>query len=133
MRSRRTFHAVDSPAEAMPTSLAVGGVGTIPGATMAERRLWFMADGNDVRTQLMYEPRGHAAMSGATPQPPTRPDADDGVVNESFTGTRSTGRLLGTMGGRPAVLASITGRTWVTGSSQFHLDPTDPFPAGSLL
>ena len=28
----------------------------------------------------MYEPRGHAAMSGAILQPPTRPDADYGVL-----------------------------------------------------
>jgi proline racemase len=28
----------------------------------------------------MYEPRGHASMSGAILQPPTRPDADMGVV-----------------------------------------------------
>ena len=28
----------------------------------------------------MYEPRGHAAMSGAILQPPTRPDADWGVL-----------------------------------------------------
>jgi proline racemase len=56
-------------------------------------------------------------------------------VNESFIGTRFTGRLLGetTVGPHPAVLPSITGRAWVTGTSQFHLDPTDPFPAGFLL
>ncbi|NUW36792.1 proline racemase family protein [Nonomuraea sp. SMC257] len=333
MRSRRTFHAVDSHTEGMPTRVIVGGVGVIPGATMAERRQWFMDNSDDVRTLLMYEPRGHGAMSGAILQPPTRPDADYGVlfievsgllpmcghgtigvatvlvetgmvpvvepvttirldtpaglvvasvavedgaatsvtienvpsfsyaldrevevpgfgavgydlafggnfyavveladlglpfdrsragdllaaglavmeavneqdrpvhperadingchhvylkapgstaklsrhamaihpgwfdrspcgtgtsarmaqlhargelaigedfVNESFIGTRFTGRLLGetTVAGLPAVLPSITGRAWVTGTSQFHLDPTDPFPAGFLL
>ena len=333
MRSRRTFHAVESHTEGMPTRVIVGGVGTIPGETMAERRLWFMENSDDIRTLLMYEPRGHAAMSGAILQPPTRPDADYGVlfievsgllpmcghgtigvatvlvetgmvpvsepvttirldtpaglviasvaveegaarsvtiqnvpsfsyaldrkvevpglgeigydmafggnfyavvelanlglpfdrsragdllaagleimdavnehdrpvhperddingchhvylkapgstgtlsrhamaihpgwfdrspcgtgtsarmaqlhargelrigedfVNESFIGTRFTGRLLGetTVGSLPAVLPSITGRAWVTGTSQFHLDPTDPFPAGFLL
>ncbi|MFI1096069.1 proline racemase family protein [Streptomyces sp. NPDC020917] len=333
MRSRRTFHAVDSHTEGMPTRVVVGGVGTIPGATMAERRRWFMENSDDVRTLLMYEPRGHGAMSGAILQPPTRPDADFGVlfievsgllpmcghgtigvatvlvetgmvavtepvttirldtpaglvvasvtvedgaatsvtienvpsyahaldatvqvpgygevrydlafggnfyaiveladlglpfdraragdllsaglaimdavnaadlpvhperdditgchhvylkapgstaelsrhamaihpgwfdrspcgtgtsarmaqlhargelalgqefVNESFIGTRFTGRLLGetTVGPRTAVLPSITGRAWVTGTSQFHLDPSDPFPAGFLL
>ncbi|MEW1864669.1 MULTISPECIES: proline racemase family protein [unclassified Streptomyces] len=333
MRSRRTFHAVDSHTEGMPTRVVVGGVGTIPGATMAERRRWFMANSDDVRTLLMYEPRGHGAMSGAILQPPTRPDADYGVlfievsgllpmcghgtigvatvlvetgmvpvvepvttirldtpaglvtasvavedgaatavtienvpsyahaldatvrvpgygevrydlafggnfyaiveladlglpfdraragdlldaglavmaavndadrpvhperddisgchhvylkapgstaelsrhamaihpgwfdrspcgtgtsarmaqlhargelvvgqefVNESFIGTRFTGRLLGetTVGPHPAVLPAITGRAWVTGTSQFHLDPSDPFPAGFLL
>ncbi|WP_327249058.1 proline racemase family protein [Streptomyces sp. NBC_01320] len=333
MRSRRTFHTVDSHTEGMPTRIVVGGVGTIPGATMAERRLHFMEHSDDIRTLLMYEPRGHSAMSGAILQPPTRPDADYGVlfievsgllpmcghgtigvatvlvetgmvpvfepvttirldtpaglvvasvtvedgsatavtienvpsfacaldqkvevpglgevgydlafggnfyaiveladlglpfnrsraddlltaglaimeavnehappvhperaditgchhvylkapgstaelsrhamaihpgwfdrspcgtgtsarmaqlhargeleigrdfVNESFIGTRFTGRLLGetTVGTLPAVLPSITGRAWVTGTSQFHLDPTDPFPAGFLL
>jgi len=64
----------------MPTRVVVGGVGTIPGATMAERRLWFAANRDDVRTLLMYEPRGHAAMSGAILQPPARPDADYGVL-----------------------------------------------------
>ena len=33
---------------------------------------------DDLRTLLMYEPRGHSAMSGAILQPPTRPDADCG-------------------------------------------------------
>jgi proline racemase len=64
----------------MPTRVITGGVGTIPGATMAQRRQWFMDNSDDVRTLLMYEPRGHASMSGAILQPPTRPDADYGVL-----------------------------------------------------
>jgi proline racemase len=80
VRSRRTFHTVESHTEGMPTRVVVGGVGTVPGATMAERRLWFMEHSDDVRTLLMYEPRGHAAMSGAILQPPTTPDADWGVL-----------------------------------------------------
>jgi proline racemase len=56
-------------------------------------------------------------------------------VNESFIGTRFTGRLLGTteVAGRPAVLPSITGRAWITGTAQYLLDPRDPFPAGFVL
>ncbi|NNC11269.1 proline racemase family protein [Planctomonas sp. JC2975] len=80
MRSTRVFHAVESHTEGMPTRVIVGGVGVIPGATMAERRTWFAENSDDVRTLLMYEPRGHAAMSGAILQPPTRPDADFGVL-----------------------------------------------------
>ncbi|HWU58511.1 MAG TPA: proline racemase family protein [Microbacteriaceae bacterium] len=80
MRSKRVFHAVDSHTEGMPTRVITGGVGTIPGATMAERRTWFMQNSDDVRTLLMYEPRGHASMSGAILQPPTRDDADFGVL-----------------------------------------------------
>lgn len=80
MRSKRVFHAVDSHTEGMPTRVITGGVGTIPGATMAERRQWFMENSDDVRKLLMFEPRGHASMSGAILQPPTRPDADYGVL-----------------------------------------------------
>src|SRR5262245_37479168 len=80
MRSKHVFHAVDSHTEGMPTRLITGGVGVIPGATMAERRAHFIANLDHLRTLLMYEPRGHSAMSGAILQPPTRSDADIGVL-----------------------------------------------------
>ncbi|GGX35721.1 proline racemase family protein [Streptomyces noursei] len=80
MRTRHVFHAVDSHTEGMPTRVITGGVGVLPGATMAERRLHFIEHLDRLRTLLMYEPRGHAAMSGAILQPPTRPDADYGVL-----------------------------------------------------
>ena len=80
MRSRHVFHAVDSHTEGMPTRVITGGVGVIPGATMAERRAYFVERLDHLRTLLMYEPRGHSAMSGAILQPPTRPDADYGVL-----------------------------------------------------
>lgn len=71
---------VESHTEGMPTRVVVDGVGTFPGQTMAQRREWFLANHDDLRTFLMYKPRGHAAMSGAILQPPTRPDADFGVL-----------------------------------------------------
>lgn len=80
MRTSRVLHAVDSHTEGMPTRVITGGVGVLPGASMAERRNWFVANSDDLRTLLMYEPRGHASMSGAILQPPTRPDADYGVL-----------------------------------------------------
>jgi proline racemase len=70
----------------MPTRVITGGVGTIPGATMAERRLWFMENADHLRTLLMTEPRGHASMSGAILQPPTRPDCDWGVLYIEVSG-----------------------------------------------
>lgn len=80
MRTRRVFHAVDSHTEGMPTRVITGGVGVIPGASMAERRIHFRDNLDHIRRLLMNEPRGHAAMSGAILQPPTRPDADWGVL-----------------------------------------------------
>ena len=47
---------------------------------MLERKLRFEAERDDLRLLLMREPRGHAAMSGAILQPPTRDDADWGVL-----------------------------------------------------
>ena len=41
MRSIRTLSAIDSHTEGMPTRVITGGVGVIPGATMAERREYF--------------------------------------------------------------------------------------------
>ena len=57
-------------------------------------------------------------------------------VNESFIGTRFIGRLVEETqlaGGLPAVVPTITGRAWLTGTAQYLLDPDDPFPAGFLL
>lgn len=80
MRSRLVITAVDSHTEGMPTRVVTSGVGVLPGATMADRRLYVMNERDDLRTLLMHEPRGHSAMSGSILQPPTRPDADVGVV-----------------------------------------------------
>ncbi|MGD0555847.1 MAG: proline racemase family protein [Streptosporangiaceae bacterium] len=86
MLTNRVFHAVDSHTEGMPTRVITGGVGVLPGATMAERRVNFMRDRDGLRTLLMTEPRGHSAMSGAILQPPTRPDTDWGVLYIEVSG-----------------------------------------------
>ena len=80
MRASRYFSAVDSHTEGMPTRVITGGLGELPGASMQERRLYFEEHLDDLRLMLMREPRGHAAMSGAFLQPPTRADADWGVL-----------------------------------------------------
>jgi proline racemase len=37
------------------------------------------------------------------------------------------------VGEKPAVLPSITGRAWITGTYQLTLDPDDPWPEGYRL
>lgn len=86
MRSSKVFHAVDSHTEGMPTRVITGGFGVIPGATMFERRAYFLEHLDGVRELLMNEPRGHSAMSGAILQPSTRPDADYGVLYIEVSG-----------------------------------------------
>ena len=60
---------------------------------------------------------------------------DTDFENESFIGTRFTGRLVRrtSVGGLPAVVPTITGRAWITGTAQYFLDPADPFPTGFQL
>lgn len=60
---------------------------------------------------------------------------DTPFVNESFIGTEFTGTLVGetTVGDRPAVIPTITGRAWVTGLGQYLLDENDPFPEGFVF
>src|SRR5919204_4483051 len=86
MRATRYFSAVDSHTEGMPTRVITGGLAPVPGRSMQERRLYFQEHLDDLRLLLMREPRGHAAMSGAFLQPPTRPDADWGVLFVEVSG-----------------------------------------------
>ncbi|GAB6858128.1 proline racemase family protein [Microbacterium xylanilyticum] len=60
---------------------------------------------------------------------------DTPFVNESFIGTEFIGRLVGetTVGDRPAVVPTITGRAWITGFGQYILDGDDPFPTGFVF
>lgn len=80
MRSKLVIQTVESHTEGMPTRVVTGGIAPVPGSTMMERRNHFRDHHDHVRQFLMNEPRGHASMSGAILQPPTRPDADWGVL-----------------------------------------------------
>ena len=84
--SLRTVTTVESHTEGMPTRVVTSGIEEIPGKTMFEKRLYFMEHLDHIRQWLMYEPRGHPAMSGAILQKSTRPDADWGVVYIEVSG-----------------------------------------------
>ncbi|MGC2976571.1 proline racemase family protein [Brevibacterium sp. FAM 25378] len=86
MRTNRLIQTVEAHTEGLPVRVVTGGVGAFPGETMAERREWFIENSDDLRTFLMCEPRGHGWLSGAILQPPTRPDADWGVLFIEVTG-----------------------------------------------
>ena len=86
MRSTRVLSTVDVHVEGLPVRVVTGGAPAYPGATMAERRQWFIEHADDLRTLLMCEPRGTGWMSGAILQPPTREDADWGVLFIEVTG-----------------------------------------------
>lgn len=80
MRFRKMITAVDSHTEGMPTRVVTSGFGPVPGATMFEKKEYVEEHLDHLRTLLMFEPRGHGAMSGAVLLPPADPAADLGVV-----------------------------------------------------
>ncbi|MFI5339360.1 MAG: proline racemase family protein, partial [Candidatus Methylomirabilales bacterium] len=80
MRLRRLFTAVDAHTMGNPARIIVGGIPYIPGKTMFEKKRHIETQWDDIRQLLMYEPRGHGAMSGAILTQPTLPEADMGIV-----------------------------------------------------
>ena len=61
--------------------------------------------------------------------------AGEGFTGVSIIGSRFTGRIVRetTVAGRPAIVPSISGRAWITGTHQHMLDPDDPWPQGYRL
>jgi 4-hydroxyproline epimerase len=81
-----TFSCLDGHTCGNPVRLVSGGAPLLAGATMSERRQDFMTRFDWVRRALMFEPRGHDAMSGSILYPPTREDCDVGIIFIEVTG-----------------------------------------------
>lgn len=56
----------------------------------------------------------------------------DTYVGRSVIDSQFIGRIIGetTVGNHKAVIPQITGRAWISGTSQLMLDPDDPYPNG---
>jgi proline racemase len=56
----------------------------------------------------------------------------ESLVAHSIIGSRFTGRIEGetTVGDMTAIIPSIEGRAWRTGSREVYVDPGDPWPEG---
>lgn len=59
----------------------------------------------------------------------------DPLVSVSLIGSEFTGRITDTttVGPFDAVIPSISGRAWITGTASWMIDPDDPFADGFLL
>jgi len=77
---RHTFFCIDGHTAGNPVRLVAGGAPLLKGASMSERRQDFLARFDWIRTGLCFEPRGHDMMSGGFLYPPTRADADIGIL-----------------------------------------------------
>ncbi len=74
------FDCIDAHTCGNPVRLVVTGGPELQGDSMAARRQHFMQEFDWIRTALMFEPRGHAMMSGSILYPSTREDCDVGVL-----------------------------------------------------
>jgi len=83
---KRQFLCIDAHTCGNPVRLVVEGGPELEGASMAQRRQHFIREFDWVRTALMFEPRGHAMMSGSILYPATREDCDVGVLFIETTG-----------------------------------------------
>ena len=80
MKSKRTIMAIDSHTQGEPLRLIVGGIPFLKGNTIPEKREYFKANYDYIRTALMQEPRGHKDMFGCILTQPTMSEADVGVI-----------------------------------------------------
>lgn len=84
--AKQEFHCIDAHTCGNPVRLVAAGGPKLEGDSMAERRQHFLQEFDWVRTALMFEPRGHAMMSGSILYPATRDDCDVGVLFIETTG-----------------------------------------------
>jgi 4-hydroxyproline epimerase len=74
--SRHTFACIEGHTEGMPVRMVISGGPELQGATMNDRRQYFVENYDWVRRALMLEPRGHSHMSGTIFYPPLSENAD---------------------------------------------------------
>lgn len=80
MRYKRMISAVDSHTEGEPARVVIGGVPPIPGQTFQEKWQWARENLEELRTMLMFEPRGGSHYSGSIITEACTPGADFGVI-----------------------------------------------------
>jgi 4-hydroxyproline epimerase len=77
---RQTFSCIDAHTCGNPVRLIYRGGPELEGESMLDRQQHFIAEYDWIRTALMFEPRGHAMMSGSILYPTRREDCDIGVL-----------------------------------------------------
>lgn len=74
--STYSFSCIEGHTEGMPVRMVIDGAPELQGATMNDRRRYFIDHYDWVRRALMLEPRGHSHMSGTLLYPPLNANAD---------------------------------------------------------
>jgi len=79
---------IDTHSGGEPFRVITGGFPALPGDTILARRRYAKEHLDQLRTTLMFEPRGHADMYGCIVTPPVTPEADIGILfmhNEGYS------------------------------------------------
>jgi trans-L-3-hydroxyproline dehydratase len=79
---------IDTHTGGEPFRVITGGFPDLPGDSILARRRYAKEYLDQLRTALMFEPRGHADMYGCIVTPPVSPEADFGILfmhNEGYS------------------------------------------------
>ena len=79
---------IDAHAAGEPLRVITGGIPSIPGDTILDKRRHVRHHLDHIRRAIMFEPRGHADMYGCILTEPVTPDGDLGVLfmhNEGYS------------------------------------------------
>ena len=79
-RFEAALQVVDAHTEGEFCRMVIGGFPEPEGNTMIEKKKWMEKNYDNVRTALMFEPRGHHDMFGAFLCEPINKEADFGVM-----------------------------------------------------
>ncbi len=80
MRSERVLTTIDAHAGGSLVRILTHGSPRLRGTTIRERIADMRINHDHIRRQLLFEPRGHAGLSGAILIPPSNAEADYGVI-----------------------------------------------------
>lgn len=80
MRASRMISAVDVHAEGEPGRVITGGMPHLPGKTVFEKMQFMAANHDDIRLQMLREPRGNPVLCCNALVPPSHPEADAGYI-----------------------------------------------------
>jgi proline racemase len=83
---------IESHTGGEPLRIVVDGLPDLRGDTILERRRYMQDEYDEVRSALMWEPRGHADMYGAVLTEPVSDEADTGVL---FTTNKGYSSMCG--------------------------------------
>jgi proline racemase len=126
MRFKRTISAIDSHTEGEPARVVIGGVPPIPGQTFQEKWRWAKENLEDLRTLLMFEPRGGSHYSGSIITAPSSPGADFGIIFIEVSG------FLPMCGHGTIATATVLVETGMVEAREPYTDLTLDTPAGLI-